>query len=161
MRQEQDRLLGMIDLPISQAWLVLPDQSNAIVARNVLCSDDYKFAPLQRSTKRNIFYDSPGNLAANGRAIEHSRQRHVVNVACRPGYFVAAILARHRPADDVLFRHAKSPQYTPPTTGANHFAWSTCGIVNENSRQMTIESVDRLPGSPAMLEANLKTSGFS
>ena len=54
MRQEQDRLLGMIDLPIRQAGLIVSDQSDAILAWNVLRRDNDKFAPLELRIKRDV-----------------------------------------------------------------------------------------------------------
>src|SRR5260370_13218753 len=96
----------MIDGAIRQAGLVVADQSDAILARNVLRRDDYKFAPVKLWVKRDLFNNSARNPAANGRCVEHSRQGLVIDVPRRAGYFVAAFLARHRLADEVLFRHA-------------------------------------------------------
>src|SRR6266481_1581433 len=102
MRQEQDRFLGMIDLSIRQARLIVSDQSDAILAWNILRRDHYKFAPLELRIKRNVFDYTPRNLAANRRAVEHPRHGHVVDVPRRAGHFVAALLARHRLANNVL-----------------------------------------------------------
>src|SRR6266853_6513598 len=96
----------MIHHAIRQAGLVVADQSYAILAGNVVRGDDYKFAPVELWIKRDLFNYSARNPAANGRSVEHSGQGYVIDVPRRAGYFVAAFLARHRLADEVLFRHA-------------------------------------------------------
>src|SRR6266446_7386719 len=96
----------MIDLPIRQAGLIVSDQSNAILARNVLRRDGYKFAPHELRVKRNVFDYTARDLAANRRAVEHPRHSHIVDVARRASHFVTALLARYRFADNVL-RHAQ------------------------------------------------------
>src|SRR5258708_37136354 len=96
----------MIDLPLRKAGLIVAHQINAVLTRNVVRRDNYKFAPVELGAKRDLFDYSARNLAAHGRAVKHSRQGHIVDVARRAGYFVAAFLARHRLADDVRFRHA-------------------------------------------------------
>ncbi len=47
MRQQQDRLFGMVDDSIGQARLIVLDQSDAILAGNVLRGDDDKFVPVE------------------------------------------------------------------------------------------------------------------
>src|SRR5271166_1976869 len=96
----------MIYLPIRQAGLIVSDQGDAILARNVFCCDDRKLAPVELRVKRDFLDYAARNLAANGRSVEHSRQGHVIDVARRAGYLVAAFLARYRLADDLFLRHA-------------------------------------------------------
>src|SRR5271154_976664 len=109
MREQQNWLLGMIDSSIRQAWLIISNQSDAILARNVFCRDDYKFAPVELSVEPDVLDHTSRNLAANGRSVEHSRQVHIIDVARGSGYFVATFFAWHRLPDDVLCRHMKSP----------------------------------------------------
>src|SRR3979490_842309 len=98
----------MIDSSIRQARLIITDQSNAVLARNVFRRDNYKFAPVELGAKRDPLNYSARNLAAHGCAIKHSRQRHVIDVPRSAGHFVAAFLPRYRLADDVRFRHTYS-----------------------------------------------------
>jgi len=95
MREQQNRLLRMIDFPIRQAGLIVSDQSDAILARNVFCRDDYKLVPVDLRVERDFLDDSSRNLAANRRPVDHARQGHVIDVARSAGNFVAAFFPRY------------------------------------------------------------------
>src|ERR1019366_4507460 len=89
-----------------QARLIISDESDAIFPGNILRGYDHKFVPGDAWVERDLFDSAAGNLAANGRAVEHIRQKHVVHVQSFSGYLVAAFLARNRGADDALMVHA-------------------------------------------------------
>ena len=110
----------MIDVSIRQTGLIVADQGNAVFAGNIFRGNHYEFGPVELRVKGDFLDYAARNLAAHGRAIEHSWQAHVVDVSCRAGDLVAALLARDRLADCVLGGHARisrplgSPQNFPP-----------------------------------------------
>ena len=61
MGQQQDRLLGMIDVAIREARLIVFDQSDAIFAGNVFRGDDDKFIPVNRGSNE-IFLILPRGI---------------------------------------------------------------------------------------------------
>src|SRR5258706_2371162 len=106
----------MIDPAVREARLVVEDQRDAILSRNISRRDGDEFVPVKSRIERNRLDCSTRNLAADSGAVEHSRQGHVVDVPRGSRDFVAAFLARYRCSDDVL-RHVtslpKHSQYLP------------------------------------------------
>src|ERR1700685_2664819 len=95
----------MVDQIARQARLIVSDERDAIFPGNILRRYDYKLLPGDAGAERDLLDSAAGNLAANRRAIDHIRQKHIVDVLSFSGYFVAALLARNRRADDVLMVH--------------------------------------------------------
>src|SRR5580698_449590 len=109
----------MIHFAIGQAGLIVADQSDAILAGDIFRRHDYEFGPVELRIEGNFLDCAARNLAANGRAVKHSWQGHVIDVLRGTVYFVAAFLARYRLADCVVRCHAMiscplgSPQNFP------------------------------------------------
>src|ERR1700674_3954133 len=142
----------MIDCPIRLAGLIVSDQSDAILARNVLRCDNDKFAPLEPRIKRNVFDYTARDLAANRRPVDHPRHGHVVDVARHASHFVAAFLARHRLADDVLFRHGFSQNAVQPRSLVERRASAPVTPSYESSPRITVLASNLPPsGSSAKL----------
>jgi hypothetical protein len=74
------------------------------VSGNVLGRRDDEFLPVNRWIERYSIDFAPSNLAADGGAIEHAGQAHVVNILGRASNFVAAFLARDGGSHDPWFR---------------------------------------------------------
>src|ERR1700674_179650 len=146
----------MIDCPIRLAGLIVSDQSDAILARNVLRCDNDKFAPLEVRSTRNVFDYTARDLPATRRAVEHPRHGHVVDVARRASHFVAGFLARHRLADDVLFRHGFSQNAVQPRSLVERRA-SPPGWTGETPVIPSYESSPRI----TVLASNLPPCGSS
>ena len=85
----------MIDPAICEAWLIVPNQGDAIFARDIFRRDNYKFVPVELGTKGDLLDNSARNLAADSCAVEHSREGHIVDVERSAGYLVAAFLSRY------------------------------------------------------------------
>jgi len=113
MRQQQYRLFGVIHRIGRQARLVIQDQRDAILARNVYGRYDDEFVPIHTQVKRNLFDFAAGHAAAHRRAVKHAGQNHVVDIARCSGDFVPALFARHRGPDDVTFLQAISLPSSP------------------------------------------------
>src|ERR1700733_12506998 len=88
-----------------QARLIVSDERDAIFPGNILGRYDYKLLPGDAGAEPDLLDSAAGNLAANRRAIDHIGQSHIVDVPSFSGYFVAALLARNRRADDALMVH--------------------------------------------------------
>ncbi len=105
MSQQQNGLLGMIHQFVCKARLIIADQRDAVLARNIFRGDDYEFIPRDAGTERDLLDPSAGNLAVNGRSEEHVGQYHVVDVLRPSSHLVAPFLARNRLADDGICVH--------------------------------------------------------
>src|SRR5580658_8345389 len=88
-----------------QAWLIIADQRDAILARNIFRRNDHELIPVNSRTEVDLSDQAARNTAANRRAEEHVRQNHVVDVLRPAGYLVAPLLAGNRLPDDVLAVH--------------------------------------------------------
>ncbi len=102
MSQQQNRLLGMIHDLIRETGLIVGDQRDDIFPGNILRGDDDKFVPGDSRPKRNVLDLAARNLAANGCAVKHVGQRHIVDVLRLSRDLVAAFFARNRHADDAI-----------------------------------------------------------
>ena len=93
MREQNDRLFGMVDHLRGKAGLIVLDQRDFIFARYIGGRDDREFAP------RNAFAESdpadvpPRDAAAHGHAVQHIRKGEVVHVAGATGHFFASLFA--------------------------------------------------------------------
>src|ERR1700676_2546462 len=90
-----------------QTRLIVSDQRNAILSRNVFYGDDHEFIPGDTRSEGNVADSSARNLAANGCPEEHVGQNHVVDILRPSGYLVAPFLARNRLADDAIRIHLR------------------------------------------------------
>ena len=88
----------MVDRFIHQTRLIVHNQRNTILPRNILRGNDYEFVPRNPRSESNFLDLAARNCAADGRAVEHARKRHVIDVLRLPRDFVAALFARNRNA---------------------------------------------------------------
>src|SRR5258708_16406480 len=105
MSQQQDGFLGMVDEFIRQAWLIVSDQRDTILPRNIFRRNDHEFIPGNSRTEGDLSDPEEGNLAAKRRSEKHIWQNHIVDVLGSAGYLVAPLLARNRLADDAIAVH--------------------------------------------------------
>src|SRR5258708_12917514 len=96
MSQQQDGFLGMVDEFNRQAWLIVSDQRDTILPRNIFRRNDHEFIPGNSRTEGDLSDPAAGNLAANRRSEKHIWQNHIVDVLGSAGYLVAPLLARNR-----------------------------------------------------------------
>ena len=108
MSEEKNGLFGMIDDAIGEAGLIVFDESDAICAGNIFRGDDDKFVPVDAGAEGNGFYFAARDAAADGGAVKHAGQSHVIDVAGFAGDFSAAFHAGDGDADDGIGFHADS-----------------------------------------------------
>src|ERR1700680_1790068 len=90
-----------------QTRLIVSDQRNAILSRNIFCGHDHEFIPGDAGSESNVSDSSAWNLAPNRSPKEHVGQNHVVDILRPSGYLVAPFLARNRLADDAIRIHLR------------------------------------------------------
>src|ERR1700683_1816699 len=95
----------MVNRIARQAWLIVSNERDAILSRNVLRGYNHELVPGDAGVECDFLDSAAGNLAANRRAIKHSRQNHIVNVHSFSGYFLAPLFARNRSTDDAFMVH--------------------------------------------------------
>src|ERR1700733_10037993 len=95
----------MVDESAREARLIVPDQRDTIFSRNIFCSNDHEFVPLNAGREGDFLDAAARNAAAHRRPEEHVRQNHIVDVARPSGYLVAPFLARNRAADNAIRFH--------------------------------------------------------
>src|SRR5215469_17131082 len=101
MRQQENRLFGMIHGSIGQAWLILDNQRNAVLSRNILGGHDHKLFPRNTCPKRDLFDLASRNSAPNGRPEQHVGYRYIIDILRAASDLVATFLTRNRPPHDV------------------------------------------------------------
>ncbi len=93
MSQKQNGLFSVIHRFGGQTGLVVEDKNDAVFPWNVLGSDNNEFVPVDARIESDL-PDFPARyVAADGGAMQHARQNHVVNIASRTGDFVPALFA--------------------------------------------------------------------
>ena len=107
MGQQKNRLFRMVDHAIREARLIVFDQRDIVFPGNVLRGDDDKLAPVDFGPEGYLLDFAAWDAAADRGAIEHARQRDVVNVPCSSRDFVAPFLSRRGQADDAIVLHVK------------------------------------------------------
>src|ERR1700730_526375 len=95
MGQQENRLLGMVHNPIRQTWLIVDDQNDAVLPRDIFCRHNNKLVPCDSRAKSYLFNLAARNAAADSGTVEHVRQRHVIDVLRSASNFVASLLARN------------------------------------------------------------------
>jgi hypothetical protein len=71
MCQQKNRFFGMIDDPVRQTWLIVGDQRDDILPRDILRGDQNEFVPRYSRPKCNVLDSAPRNLAANRRTVKY------------------------------------------------------------------------------------------
>src|SRR5580700_7150741 len=95
----------MINRLTRQAWLIVPYERDAILSRNIFRGYNHKLVPWHAGVESDFLDSAARNLAANRRAVKHSRQNHVVDIHSFSGYLLASLFARNRGADDAIMVH--------------------------------------------------------
>jgi hypothetical protein len=96
----------MIDHAIRKTGLIIVDERNTIFAGNVFRGNDDKLLPIDFGAEADFGDPAAGNAAANGRAEEHVRQFHVIDIASLTGDLVAPLQAGNGSTDDGSSVHA-------------------------------------------------------
>src|SRR5438128_3215770 len=103
VRQQHHRFFRMIDEIRCQARLIFLYQRRAILAGNIVGSDDCKFVPGDSAFEMNLAEPAPRNRTAHRCAKEHAREREVAHIARAAGHFFSSFLTRYRPANVAVF----------------------------------------------------------
>ena len=83
----------MIDTVVREIRLIVGNQRDDVAAGNVRRADDGDFVPGNRRIEANVLDEAAWNGTANGDAVEHPRQREIVDVARLAGDLGPAFLA--------------------------------------------------------------------
>ena len=102
VRQQQDRLFGVLEKLLDQVGLIIDNQSDDVLAGDVLRGDDGELVPRDFRREGDVADAAARAGSANGRSVEHAGQDSVVDVDRFPGDFVPALFARDGGADGVL-----------------------------------------------------------
>ena len=81
VREEDDRLLGVIDPGVGEVRLIVGDQRDDVLAGNVAGANDGELVPRKRGIEANLADRAARDRAPDGRAVQHPGQRQVVDVA--------------------------------------------------------------------------------
>ena len=92
MREQDDGFLGMIYNAVGEAGLIVDDQRDAILVGNVFRGDDGEFIPRDAIAEMDAANPAARDRAANCRAVQHVRERDVVDVARAARHLLAALL---------------------------------------------------------------------
>jgi hypothetical protein len=99
MSEKQDWFFGMINDSVGEVRLVIQDQRNVILARNIFGGDDRELVPGNVARKRDVLYASARDRTAHSCAVEHLGKGDVVNIERLAGDFFAPLFARGRFSD--------------------------------------------------------------
>ena len=100
VRDEHDRLFGVIDDVGGEIRLIVDDELDAVLARDVGRGDDDELVPGDGGIERDADVMRPrGDRAAHGDAVQHPCRRQIVDVERLAGDLGAAFLAPDGPAD--------------------------------------------------------------
>ena len=89
----------MIYYFVGEIWLIVENQRDVVLARNVFRGDDGELVPGNIALKGNVSNAPARHRAAYGGAINHFRKGNVVNIQRLARDFFAAFLAGNRFAD--------------------------------------------------------------
>src|SRR6266700_2016245 len=92
----------MLEVVFNRVGLVVYDQSDNILAGDVLCGDNGEFVPRNFRCEADVADLAARAGCADGCAMEHAGQDLIVDIDRLPGDFIAALFARHWRADNVL-----------------------------------------------------------
>jgi hypothetical protein len=98
--QQHHRFLGVVDSLVGQARLVLFEQRDGVLARDVGGGDDVEVFPRDAGVVGDAAQVATGNPAADGDPVEGASDRQIVDVDGLAGDLGDAFLARWACADD-------------------------------------------------------------
>ncbi len=105
MREEQNRLFGVIHSLGSEAGLVIDEQSDAVFPGNIFCLDDGELVPGDAVSETNGSNAPASEGAANRDPVQHVRKCEVVDVLRAARDFLASLFALHRFSNEVCLHH--------------------------------------------------------
>jgi hypothetical protein len=85
----------MVHDAVGQAWLVINDQGNTILSRDVARRHNHELFPIQVWAESDFADFSTWYRAADCRAEKHPGQSHIVDVLRASGNLVSPFLARN------------------------------------------------------------------
>src|SRR5579871_3722329 len=99
VREQDHRLLGMTDDMLREIGLIVHDQRDDVLARNVAGGHDGEFVPREIACELNAADAPARDGAAHGYAMKHSRKGEVIHVLRLTSNFLSALLPRYGSAD--------------------------------------------------------------
>jgi hypothetical protein len=99
VRQQDDRLLGMVDVSVGEVRLVVRDERDDVAPRHVSRGDDGDLIPGDGGIEVDLVEDAARDGAADRRAVQHAGQRQIVDVPRLAGDLGSPFLAGHGTAD--------------------------------------------------------------
>src|ERR1039458_1580594 len=112
--QQNHRLIAVIYLLMSQAWLVREDQLDVVLSGNVCGGNNRELTPVDVLVKCDRADDAARNRTPDCSAVAHALALHIVNVTGAPQQFVHAFLTGDRGSYDAGFRariHGKGSRF--------------------------------------------------
>ncbi len=93
VRQQHDRFLAVVHLPVSKAGLVRNDELDVILAGNIGGGDDSELAPINALIKDDGANEPARDGTANSGAVLHAFAFHVVHIARAAQQLVDSLFA--------------------------------------------------------------------
>src|SRR5215469_9462728 len=100
MGKEHDGFVTVIDAAVSEAGLVVEDETDKILAADVAGGDDGELRPVDAGIKLDGAYETARDRAAHGGSMPHSFTVDVVQIAGAAQQLVDAFLAGDRSSND-------------------------------------------------------------
>src|SRR5262249_34996037 len=94
MRQQENRLFGMVHEAVGEGGLMLDKQSDAILPGDVIGHYDGEFGPRDHWIETHRDNAPARSRAAHGGAVDHSWESEIVDVVSGTSDFVTAFFAR-------------------------------------------------------------------
>ena len=91
MREQQDRLFGMVDAIVGEVGLIVEDERDAVAAGDVRRRDDGDRAPVDLGTVLDAADPAARRRAPDRHAMQHPRQRHVIDVVRLAGDLLRSV----------------------------------------------------------------------
>src|SRR5205823_5837874 len=105
MREQDDRLFGVVYPFIGKTRLVIDEQRNRILPGDVRCCDDDELVPRNVRGKFDPEYLSACDFTSDRCAEDHAGEDQIIDVLGTAGHLVATFFSRNRLPDDGLARH--------------------------------------------------------
>jgi hypothetical protein len=102
--QEENRLLGVADLFGHQERLIIADQRDHVLARDVLVIGDHHAVPVEGGVEFDSLDSSAWDGGADGATVEHSGNAQVIDIESIAGYLAGALEFGNTLSDGSGFR---------------------------------------------------------
>src|SRR5258705_424732 len=104
---QQDRLLAMADFACRQGGLIVADQLDDVITRDVLSGDDYDLRPVEAGIECDGAHTTPRDARSDSLAVPRPGDDEVVGVAGAPRHLVAPLPSQDGASDGrSRIRHA-------------------------------------------------------